>query len=148
MSILTGKKIIILGDRDGISATTIEECVRNEPSAEVIYAATEFFAGHMDLDNQKRIRMLTEKHGFEKVLLLIGTGEKDSTRLAAQTVTSGDPSGKGALAGIALKLPFIHVLETPFKEAVSPALWKEHLEIFETALDYETFEQEIKTVRG
>ena len=42
MSILAGKKCIIIGDRDGIPGPAIEECVKTA-GAEVIYSSTECF---------------------------------------------------------------------------------------------------------
>lgn len=42
MSLYDGKKVIIIGDRDGIPAPAIEECLR-ETEAEVVFSATECF---------------------------------------------------------------------------------------------------------
>jgi len=39
---LKGKKVIVLGDRDGIPAPAIAECVRTA-GAEVVFASTECF---------------------------------------------------------------------------------------------------------
>lgn len=39
---LNGKKIIILGDRDGIPGQAIEECVKSA-GAEVVFSTTECF---------------------------------------------------------------------------------------------------------
>jgi hypothetical protein len=43
MSILANKKIIIIGDRDGVPGQAIEECVKTEATAQVVYSATECF---------------------------------------------------------------------------------------------------------
>lgn len=43
MNILENKKIIIIGDRDGIPAPAIEECVNTVDNTEVIFASTECF---------------------------------------------------------------------------------------------------------
>lgn len=43
MSILSGKKVIIIGDRDGIPGPAIEECVKSAGVADVVYSATECF---------------------------------------------------------------------------------------------------------
>ena len=43
MSILDNKKVIIIGDRDGIPGQAIEECVKTVPTAQVVYSATECF---------------------------------------------------------------------------------------------------------
>ena len=42
MAILKDKKVIIIGDRDGISGPAIEECVKTA-GAEVVYSSTECF---------------------------------------------------------------------------------------------------------
>ena len=49
----------------------------------------------MDLENQKRVKDLTEKYGAENMLVLIGGGEAESAGLAAETVTAGDPTFAG-----------------------------------------------------
>jgi len=41
-AMLKDKKVIIIGDRDGIPAPAIEECVKTA-GAEVVFAATECF---------------------------------------------------------------------------------------------------------
>lgn len=42
MSILTGKKVVIIGDRDGIPGQAIEECVKTT-GAEIVFSSTECF---------------------------------------------------------------------------------------------------------
>ena len=42
MEILKDKKVIIIGDRDGIPGPAIEECVKTA-GAEVVYSSTECF---------------------------------------------------------------------------------------------------------
>ncbi len=42
MSLLAEKKVIIIGDRDGIPAPAIEQCL-NGTGAEVVFASTECF---------------------------------------------------------------------------------------------------------
>ena len=42
MSILSGKKVIIIGDRDGIPGPAIEECAKSA-GTEVVYSSTECF---------------------------------------------------------------------------------------------------------
>lgn len=43
MGILEGKKIAILGDRDGIPGLAIEACVQSVPGTEVVFSTTECF---------------------------------------------------------------------------------------------------------
>lgn len=42
MSILNGKKVVIIGDRDGIPGPAIAECAKTA-GADVIFASTECF---------------------------------------------------------------------------------------------------------
>lgn len=42
MSLLKGKKIIIIGDRDGIPGQAIEECVKTA-GGDVVFSSTECF---------------------------------------------------------------------------------------------------------
>lgn len=42
MGLLKGKKIIIIGDRDGIPAQAVEECLKTL-EVEVIFSSTECF---------------------------------------------------------------------------------------------------------
>ena len=43
MSDLKNKKIIIIGDRDGIPGQAIEECVKTIEGTEILFASTECF---------------------------------------------------------------------------------------------------------
>lgn len=43
MSILDGKKVIIIGDRDGVPGEAIKSCVDKVENTEVLFAATECF---------------------------------------------------------------------------------------------------------
>ena len=42
MGMFDGKKVIIIGDRDGIPGPAMEECLKNT-GAEVVFSATECF---------------------------------------------------------------------------------------------------------
>lgn len=42
MSLFEGKKIVIIGDRDGIPAPAVEECLK-PLGAEVVFSSTECF---------------------------------------------------------------------------------------------------------
>ena len=42
MALLKGKKVVIIGDRDGIPGPAIEECAKSS-GAEVVFSSTECF---------------------------------------------------------------------------------------------------------
>jgi hypothetical protein len=43
MSAFENKKIIIIGDRDGVPGPAIEECIKTVSGTEVVFSATECF---------------------------------------------------------------------------------------------------------
>lgn len=43
MSFLSGKKVIIIGDRDGVPGEAIKACVETVKDSEVLLASTECF---------------------------------------------------------------------------------------------------------
>ena len=150
MSILDGKKIIIIGDRDGIPAPAMEECLQGT-TAEVVFSSTECFvwtaAGAMDLENQNRVKTLTEKHGAENMLILLGGAEAEAAGLAAETVTNGDPTFAGPLAGVQLGLNVYHAVEPEFKEAVDETIYDEQIGMMEMVLEVDEIIGEMSSIR-
>lgn len=43
MNVLENKKVIIIGDRDGIPGEAIRECVKTVKGADVVFSSTECF---------------------------------------------------------------------------------------------------------
>lgn len=124
---LKGKKIAILGDRDGIPGPAIEECIETT-GAEVVFTTTECFvwtsAGAMDLENQQRIKDLAEKEGAENLVVILGGAEAEASGLACETVTNGDPTFAGPLAGVQLGLACYHVVEDKIKNEIDEEVYK------------------------
>lgn len=147
---LKGKKVIAIGDRDGIPGPAIEACVKSA-GAEVIFASTECFvwtaAGAMDLEIQRRVKELTEKFGAENVVVVIGGAEAEASGLSAETVAAGDPTYAGPLAGIALGLAVYHVIEPEMKAEFDEAIYDEQCGMMEMVLDVDTIISEVKTIR-
>ena len=72
----------------------------------------------------------------------------ESTKLYATTVTDGDPSWAGALAGEALGLPAYHITEPEIKEQIDAATYDLEVGLADIALDSEEIARAIKEVRG
>ena len=79
--------------------------------------------------------------------VIIGCPDADSAELYAETVTHGDPTWAGPLAGVALELPVFHIMEPEIMEQIEPGLRKEHLAIMEIALDVEKIAEGLNRVR-
>ena len=78
---------------------------------------------------------------------MLGAPDADSAELYAETVVHGDPSWAGPLAGVALGLPVYHILEPEIKTQIDPAVYKEHLELMEIALDVEKIAEGLDRAR-
>ena len=79
----------------------------------------------MDLENQKRVLNLTEEHGKDNVLVLMGGGDAEASGLVVETVMAGDPAYAGPLTGVQLGLPAYHIVEPEIKSEVDPARYDE-----------------------
>ena len=101
----------------------------------------------MDLENQKRVKDLAEEHGAENVVVLFGAAEAESAGLSAETVTAGDPTFAGPLAGVALGLAVYHVVEPEFKEAVDADVYEEQIGMMEMVLEVDEIIEEMSNVR-
>ena len=101
----------------------------------------------MDLENQRRVKELTEKYGAENMVVIIGGAEAESAGLAAETVTAGDPTFAGPLAGVPLGLKVYHPVEPEFKESVDPDVYDEQIGMMEMVLDVDAIIEEVKSMR-
>ena len=81
-------------------------------------------------------------------MVLLGTPNAESSRLYAMTVTEGDPSWAGALAGVALGLPVYHVLEEAVKTQVALEVYEEHIALMEMVLEAADIAQAVQAVRA
>ncbi len=101
----------------------------------------------MDLENQNRVKEAAEKYGAENVLVLLGGAEAETAGLAAETVTAGDPTWAGPLAGVSLGLKVYHVLEEDVKAEIDPDVYDEQIGMMEMVLDGDAINAEIKAMR-
>jgi betaine reductase len=93
------------------------------------------------------VKKATDEFGKDNVVAILGAPDADSAELYAETLINGDPSWLGPLAGVALDLPVYHIMEPEIKGQIDPALYKEHLELFEIALDVAKIAEGLDRVR-
>ena len=101
----------------------------------------------MDLENQKRVKELAEQYGPENVVVLLGAAEGESSGLAAETVTNGDPTYAGPLTGVSLGLKVYHVCEPEIKGEFDPAVYDEQFGMMEMVLDVDDIVREMTAIR-
>lgn len=101
----------------------------------------------MDLENQKRVKEFTEEFGAENIVIVLGAAEGEAAGLAAETVTAGDPTFAGPLAGVQLGLSVYHVCEPEIKEEVDAQVYEEQISMMEMVLDIDEIIKEMTSIR-
>ncbi|OPZ64433.1 MAG: Glycine/sarcosine/betaine reductase complex component A1 [Firmicutes bacterium ADurb.Bin506] len=101
----------------------------------------------MDLENQARVKELAEKYGPENVVVVIGGAEAEASGLTAETVTAGDPTYAGPLAGVQLGLSVWHIVEDELKQEIDPAVYEDQVSMMEMVLDVDAIKQEVSSIR-
>lgn len=102
----------------------------------------------MDLENQKRVKEFSEKFSPENVVVIFGASEAESAGLAAETVTAGDPTYAGALAGVALGLSVYHAVEEEFKSSVDAEVFDDQVGMMEMVLDVDAIVEVMSDIRS
>lgn len=109
----------------------------------------------MDPENQNQVKNITERAEKDKVprsdiIVVLGASDLDGVMISAETVTTGDPSFSGPLAGVSLGLPVYHILEPEVRAAVPEDVYEENVGIWALAVEPERIEkigQELKALR-
>ena len=89
----------------------------------------------MDLEEQGSIQRVVEGSERERMVVLLGTPNAGSTLMVALTLTQGDPSYAGPLAGVPLGLPVYHILEDEVKQAIPSDVYDREIGPMELVLD-------------
>jgi glycine/sarcosine/betaine reductase complex component A len=101
----------------------------------------------MNLENQGIIKRLADQYGPQNLAVVLGNGEANGVEVFAETVTRGDPSYAGPLAGVALGIPVYHVLEPEIVGLIPENLRKQQLELSSMVIDVEPMKQVLQASR-
>ena len=101
----------------------------------------------MNFENQGIIKRLADQYGPENLAVVLGNGDAKGLGVFAETVTRGDPSYAGPLAGVPLKIPVYHVLEEEVMAAVPENLREEKLQLPLLVIDVKPLEQVLRSSR-
>ena len=101
----------------------------------------------MNFENQGIIKCLADQYGPENLAVVLGNGEANGVEVFAETVTQGDPSYAGPLAGVSLKIPVYHVLEDEVMAVIPENLREEKLQLSSLVIDVEPMHQVLKAAR-
>lgn len=101
----------------------------------------------MDLENQKRVKDFAEQYGPENIVVVLGAAEGEAAGLAAETVTAGDPTFAGPLAGVQLGLSVFHVCENEIKDEVDSNVYDDQISMMEMVMDVDDIAKEMSSIR-
>jgi glycine/sarcosine/betaine reductase complex component A len=101
----------------------------------------------MDQVVQEELKKAAEKYGNENIVVILGSPDEDSADIFAETVTVGDPTYAGPLAGVALGLPVYHILEDEIKGEIPEDVYQDQIGLMELSLDKESICNAIKQAR-
>jgi len=86
--------------------------------------------------------------GSDDTVVLLGTPTPESSTLYAETMTTGDPTWAGPLAGSNLNLPVYHITENQISQQVEPSVYEAEVGLAEMVLDVEDIAQAVQDVRA
>ena len=101
----------------------------------------------MNFENQGVIKRLADQYGPQNLTVILGNGEANGVEVFAETVTEGDPSYAGPLAGVALKIPVYHILEDEVMSQVPESLREEKLKLSALVVDVDPMHQVLEASR-
>jgi glycine/sarcosine/betaine reductase complex component A len=102
----------------------------------------------MDLEDQGTIKKAVEENGTENLVVVLGSPDAESAGIYAETVTTGDPTFAGPLAGVSLGLPVYHILEDQIKELIDPEIYERQVGMMEFVLDKKAITDAMSKYRG
>lgn len=82
------------------------------------------------------------------MVVLLGAPNIDSALIQFETVTRGDPTYAGPLAGIELGLQAYHVFEPEVKALIEPARYGELIETLELGLEADSIVEALQQARA
>lgn len=99
------------------------------------------------MENQAAIKRLVEENGADNLVVVLGAADLEGAEITAETVTVGDPSFAGPLAGVSLRLPVYHILEPEVKKAIPQDVFEQQAGFMEMVVDTEEIGRKFKEIR-
>ena len=103
----------------------------------------------MDPESQANIKRIAENEGLSKddIIVILGASDIEGAEISAETVTFGDPSYTGPLAGVPLGLPVYHILEPGLKEFIPEPIYEANVGIWTMAANTEEIGRRFEAIR-
>lgn len=81
-------------------------------------------------------------------MVILGAAEPAYVEMMAETVTAGDPTYTGPLAGVSLGLPVYHVTEPEVRSGADASVYQDQIGLSEIAMETEKIREAIQAVRA
>ena len=106
----------------------------------------------MDAENQANIKSIADDenkdtNSSDNIIVVLGASDLEGAEISAETVTAGDPSFTGPLAGVSLRLPVYHILEPELRDAIPEEVYEENVGIWTMTVDTEEIGKRFKAIR-
>lgn len=101
----------------------------------------------MDLDTQAQVMRIAGEKAGEDLVVILGSPNPESAGLYAETVTVGDPTYAGPLAGVPLGLPVYHILETEIRDQIASETYQREVGMMETVLETAAISEQVSAFR-
>ena len=102
----------------------------------------------MDPETQLLVKTVSDAHGAESILVVLGATDPEALQVAAATVTVGDPSYMGPLTGVPLGLQVMHIFEDALKRAIDPDVYESEMSFLELTLDADSVKSAMSAFRA
>ena len=99
------------------------------------------------MESQAQIKKLVEQEGKDGMIVVLGASDIEGAEIAAETLTVGDPSFAGPLAGVSLGLPIYHILEPDVKAAVPADVYEQEAGLVSMIVDVEEVGKKFRVIR-
>jgi glycine/sarcosine/betaine reductase complex component A len=101
----------------------------------------------MDLESQAQIKKIVEAEGKDNLIVILGASDIEGAEITAETLTVGDPSFAGPLAGVPLGLPIYHILEPEVRAEIPEDVYEREAGIVSMIVDTDEVTQKFRTIR-
>ena len=99
------------------------------------------------MESQAQIKKIVEQEGKDDMIVVLGASDIEGAELAAETLTVGDPSYAGPLAGVSLGLPIYHILEPEVKATIPEDVYEQAAGIVSMIVDIDEVSRKFKAIR-
>lgn len=102
----------------------------------------------MDGEAQASIKRIVENQDSrDSFIVVLGASDLEGAEISAETVTIGDPSFAGPLAGVSLGLPVYHILEPEVRKHIPEDVYNESIGIMAMVINPQEVGERFKIIR-